>query len=301
MFRRLVALSALLLAACGSSSKKEEESEQPRLPAPMTSELPDGKAFVTSRESSFMEMLEELEETDVVYVGGTHANADHHLLQLRIIEHLAFRGRLHAIGMEMFQRPFQAALDDYVYGRINEEEMLARTECAQRWPHPVEPYRPVLAFARKNRLPVLALGVADEVREAMREGGRDGVPEAARQTLPAIDTTLYPAHRAHVRATHAGEADFDRFYLVRCLEEEVMADVIVTWFRTAPDDGQIIVLAGVDRIANRYGIPDRAHRRDGKSYRTVVPLAVVAEDLDRAKFAKTYADFVWLTPPTATD
>ncbi|MHC4134837.1 MAG: ChaN family lipoprotein [Planctomycetota bacterium] len=294
MFRRLAALSALLLAACGSTSKKEGASDRPRLPAPLASELPDGELYVTSRESSFMEMLEELEETDVVYIGETSANPDHHLLQLKVIEHLAYRGRLHAIGMEMFQRPFQPALDDYVYGRIDEAEMLARTECAQRWPYPFELYRPVLALARKNRISVRALSVEDEVREPMRKGGRDAVPEALRLTLPAIDTTLYPAHRAHLRATHASETDFDRFYLVRCLEEEVMADGVVTWFRTAPDDGQIVVLAGVDRIANRYGIPDRAHRRDGKSYRTVVPLAAAAEDLDREKFANTYADFVWL-------
>ena len=297
MFRRLVALSALLLAACGSSSEKEEESERPRLPAPMTSELPAGKVFVTSRESSFMGMLEELEETDVVYVGGTHANADHHLLQLRIIEHLAFRGRLHAIGMEMFQRPAQQALDDYVKGRIDETELAARREFASRWA-PYEPWRPILAFARKNRIPVRALGVEGEVYMQVLRGGLDAVPEAARMTLPAVDVTLFPEHRAHLRATHgAGEPDFDGFYLAECLREEVAADGIVRWFRTAPDDGQIVVLAGVERIVKGRGIPERAHRRNGRSYRTVVPIAASAEDFDEEKLAHTYADFLWFTPP----
>jgi uncharacterized iron-regulated protein len=245
-----------------------------------------------------MDMLAELEEADVVYVGAEDGNADHHLLQLRIIEHLAYRGRLHAIGMEMFQRPAQEALKEYVEGRIDEKEMLVRAEYAQRWPHAFEPYGPILAFARKHRLPVRALGVEHEIRMPMFNGGLDAVPEALRMALPAIDTTLYPAHRAHLLATWTGsEADFDRFYLVQCLDEEVMADGIVTWFLTAPDDAQIVVLAGVDRIANRYGIPARAHRRDGRSYRTVVPIAAAVDDLEREKLAKPYADFIWLTPP----
>jgi uncharacterized iron-regulated protein len=296
MLRRIAALSVLLLAACGSSSGKGTASDRPRLPAPMASDLPDGEVYVTSRESSFMEMLGELEDADVVYIGATHGNADHHLLQLRIIEHLAYRGRLHAIGMEMFQRSAQPALKEYIQGEIDEKEMLARAQYAQRWPHAFEPLAPVLAFARKNRLPIRALGVEYEIRVPMFNGGRDAVPEAVRMTLPAVDTTLYPAHRADLRATWTGsETDFERFYLVQCLDEEVMADGIVNWFRTAPDDAQIVVLAGVDRIANRYGIPARAHRRDGRSYRTVVPIAAALDDLEREKLAKPYADFIWLT------
>jgi uncharacterized iron-regulated protein len=296
MSRPLAVLTALLLAACGSTSKKEGESDAPRLPAPLASELPEGKLYRTSRESDFMDMLDELEQADVVYLGADHGNADHQLLQLRIIEHLVHRRRLHAIGMECFQRPFQQALKEYVEGGIDEQEMLARTGYAKRWAWPFEPYRPILAHARANRIPVRALAVEDEIRQPMLEGGLDAVPEALRRALPAVDLTLFPAHRVRWRTAYTGsDADFENFYLVRCLEEEVMADGIVNWFRTAPDDSQIVVLAGVDRIANRHGIPDRAHRRDGKSYLSVVPLAVAAADLDRRKLARAYADFVWLT------
>jgi len=296
MFRRLVALSALLLAACGSSSKKEAASDRPRLPAPITSELPDGKPYVTSRESSFMEMLEELEQADVVYIGADQGNPDHHLLQLRIIEHLAYRGRLHAIGMEVFQRPAQPALKQYVEGEIDEQEMLARTY-VERWPSG-DHYRPILAHARANRIPVRALSPNGRVLLQVLRGGLDAVPEAVRMTLPAVDVTLFPAHRARLRATYrAAEPDFEHFYLMQCLRDEVMADGIVKWFRTAPDDGQIVVLAGVERIVKGRGIPERAHRRNGRSYRTVVPIAASGEDFDVAKLAHTYADFIWFTPP----
>ena len=45
-------------------------------------------------------------------------------MELEIIKDLHRRGRNIAIGMEMFQRPFQKALDDYIEGKIDEREFL---------------------------------------------------------------------------------------------------------------------------------------------------------------------------------
>ena len=87
---------------------------------------------------------------------------------------------------------------------------------------------------------------------------------------------------------------------MHCLREEVIADGIVTWFRTAPDDSQIVVLTTVDRLSKEYGVPARAHRRNGRSYKTVVPLPGVPMDVDPSKLAHTFADFVWVIPPPAT-
>lgn len=299
----------LLLAACGSTEKKKEvEDEQPpKKPAPTRSELPDGRIYRTSRESNFEEMLEELAEADVVYIGETHTNRDHHRAQLLLIEHLHSRGRLHAIGMEMFQRPYQKVLDDYVFGRIGEEALIERSDYKKRWGYPFELYRPILEFAREYRIPVRALNVRDEIREPARKGGIDAVPEDLRRTLPAIDTEHYPEHKAFLRTVYddheefieePGDADFENFYLVQCMWEDVMADSIVQWFRTAPDDGQIVVLAGASHVAHRYGIPARAHHRNGKDYRVVVPLVAGEEGPEASVFAHSYADWVWVTRPS---
>jgi uncharacterized iron-regulated protein len=138
----------------------------------------------------------------------------------------------------------------------------------------------------------------------VREGGLDALPFELRETLPAIDVEHYPEHRAFIRKSYDdhkeflkdyGDEDFEHFYLVQCLWEEVMADEIVRWFRTAPDDAQIVVLAGGGHVANRYGIPERVHRRNGKEYKIVLPVAAGEEGVAPGQLAESYADFVWIT------
>ena len=59
----------------------------------------------------------------VVLVAETHDRYDHHLTQLEIIRRLhALNPRL-AIGMEIFQQPYQAVLDDYIEGRLDEQAL----------------------------------------------------------------------------------------------------------------------------------------------------------------------------------
>jgi len=301
----LPGLLVLFLAACNSPAKQADtraaEEPAPR-EARFESYLPAGELFKTSRKSSFDDMVEELAEADIVYVGETHTDKEHHLLQLRVIEALWERGRLHAIGMEMFQRRFQPFLVDYVEGRIDEEEFLEKTEYEKRWGYPIELYRPILAFARRKKLPLIALNVENEIRSGVREGGVESLSDEERATLPALDTTNQD-HRAFLRESYKrhlppgkepDEEKFERFYLIMCLWDDVMADSIVRWFRTAPDDAQMVVLAGSGHLANRYGIPGRTHTRNGRTHRVVVPLTT--GEPEQSVFAQRYADFVWLVP-----
>jgi uncharacterized iron-regulated protein len=290
---------AFAVAACGSTKPAAAPMETGNPPL-AAGTLPPGTLKRTARDVAFEKMIDDLAKADVVYVGETHTDAGHHALQRRVLEHLWTRGRLHAVGMEMFQRPFQPALDDYVFGRIDEEEMLRRTDYAKRWGFPFDLYRGILEFAREKRLPVIALNVEDEIRKEVRASGLDGLSDEQRRSLPALDTSnaehrayLEGVYRAHLPKDAPMDAEkFERFYLVMCLWDGVMADGVVRWFRSAPPDGQILVLAGSGHIANRYGIPGRAFARNGKPYRTLVPVT----DGDREVFAEAYADFVWVMP-----
>ncbi|MFQ5844748.1 MAG: ChaN family lipoprotein [Planctomycetota bacterium] len=316
-------LCCALAAACSSTQTEPPGTPPPppvRHPPPLQPQEGRDEIHRTSRETSFQEMVAELARVDVVYVGATHDNAEHHRIQLRILEEMFDRKRLHGIGMEMFQRRFQPALDDYVGGRIDEAELLERTEYRKRWGFDFALYRPILEFARRWRIPIIALNVENEIRRKVSQGGLVAVPDEPRKDLPAIYTDD-PAHRAFVwdiflkmhqdisekdpKLKDLGEAArqrelerrFGNFYLVMCLWDDVMADGVFRWFRTAPRDGQLVVLAGSGHLANRYGIPGRAHRRNGRPHAIVIPVAVGEDPPSAEKFARRYADFVWLTGP----
>src|SRR5262245_40062024 len=49
----------------------------------------------------------------VVCVGEEHKNPHHHWVELEVARHLLKKWPHAALGMEMFQRPFQGVLDDF--------------------------------------------------------------------------------------------------------------------------------------------------------------------------------------------
>jgi len=279
------ALSALFLLAACSSSKKKDEVEpvkeapsEPAIVAPITGDIPEGEIIRTSRETEFTEMAEELAEADVIYIGATRENADHHLIQLRVIEHLFAYGRLHAIGLEDFPRAMQASLDDYVvHHRSDELEGQG-------------PHADIFAFARLQRLPVIALGVERELLDAVvKSGDLEGLTLEQRMTLPALHLDS-PGRRTAIAAAWEGEeSGFERFFRETSVKEAVMADTIEHWYRTAPEGAQIAVLAGKSHVARRL-LSNLVQSRIGKEQATVLPLAAPKA----ANLAKSYADFVWV-------
>jgi len=71
---------------------------------------------------TFPNVMEHVAGKKILYVGETHDQFSHHVMELEAIKYLHRSGRRVAIGMEMFQRPFQKALDDYIEGRIDERQ-----------------------------------------------------------------------------------------------------------------------------------------------------------------------------------
>jgi len=73
------------------------------------------------------DIFPELMKSRIVFVGENHARFAHHINQLDIIRKLHKAGAKIGVGMEMFQKPYQKAVDDYLAGRIDEAEFLKQT------------------------------------------------------------------------------------------------------------------------------------------------------------------------------
>ena len=95
-------------------------------------------------------LVTKLTDRRVIFVGESHDRYEDHLNQLAVIRGLHEQDVDLAIGMEMFQQPFQPALDAYIAGEINEEEMLRRTDYFERWRFDYRLYRPILRYAREQ-------------------------------------------------------------------------------------------------------------------------------------------------------
>ncbi|HEY5947872.1 MAG TPA: ChaN family lipoprotein [Kofleriaceae bacterium] len=213
----------------------------------------------------------------VVCVGEDHPNPHHHWFQLETVKHLSAHKPL-ALGMEMFQRPFQAVLDDFAAKRIDEAALLSRSGYEERWSYDWGFYAPTINAAVAAGATLLALNTPRELtKKVVRQGLESLTPDEKKQ-LP--DLVLDDkAHRAwfddtmnemggagaHTHSSQAADdkADKDKpadkpksepseapampsadqIYTAQVMWDETMADGAAKWAKSSPQ-GLLVLLAG---------------------------------------------------------
>lgn len=205
----------------------------------------------------FDQMIEQLLENSAVLIGEQHTRMDHHLTQLAILKAMHQRHPNLAVGVEWFQQPFQPVLDAFIAGRINEVEMLRQTEYYERWRYDYRLYRPIMAYARQHRIPVIALNAPVELTSQIGEQGLASLSEAQRQQLPAVIHPPSEAYRQQLQAIfahhHLPANRIEHFITVQRVWDETMAANSVKYLNAHPES-KMIVMAGVGHIAHDDGI-----------------------------------------------
>ena len=238
------------------------------------------------------DVIESAAAKKIVYVGEYHDRFSNHSIQLQIIRALQSRNARFAIGMEMFQRPFQKTLDDYISGVIDEREFLNRSEYFKRWGFDYNLYKPVLDFARQAGVPVIALNLRKEITEKVSKEGMDALTDEERKDLPRETDFSDEDYRHRIRQAfdqhkNAESKSFDFFLQAQVLWDETMAESIDEYFKKNPDH-QMAVIAGGGHLAYGSGIPKRTFRRNGLSY------TIILNDGD---IERNIADFIIFPQP----
>jgi uncharacterized iron-regulated protein len=233
----------------------------------------------TAAQSACSEILANLASAQVVYLGETHDNAADHQGQLDIIQALYEKNPRIAIALEMFQRPAQPLLDQYLAGTLTETQLQQQGEYDQRWGFPWEYYAPILRFAKAQQIPLIALNVPTEITRKVANAGLESLTSADRQWVPPDSEirTDNAAYREMIQVVydeiHQGRSvssNFDRFFLAQVLWDETMAQGVADFLQAQPDR-QVIVLVGDGHVVYGYGIPSRVARRvAGIAQRSVV-------------------------------
>ncbi|MGI0484768.1 ChaN family lipoprotein [Pantanalinema rosaneae CENA516] len=214
-------------------------------------------------------VLQQLAQVNVIYLGEVHDRAADHQAQLEIIQALHQQRPQIAIGMEMFQRPYQSILDQYLAGQLTEAELRTLSQYDQRWGFDWEFYAPILRFAKAQGLPVIALNTPSEITRKVSRSGLESLTPAEQQLIPPRSDLLVgpEAYRQRLQQfftdihQHAGHSfNFEHFFLAQVIWDETMAEQIAKTLQSSPDT-LMVVLAGQGHIAYGYGIPDRVARR----------------------------------------
>ena len=256
--------------------------------------LADTLGVEIPRITDIYRVIEKVADKDIIYVGEAHDRLEHHRVQLQVIMALYKKYKKIAIGMEMFQHPFQQTLDDYTTGEIDEKTFLKKSEYFQRWGFDYNLYREILLFAREYKIPVIALNIKKEIISKVSREGMQSLTDEELKEVPEYFDLSDMDYRERLRGffeqhTRAMEKNFDFFYQSQVLWDESMSHNLNAFMKKNPDY-KIIVLTGVGHMAYGSGIPKRTFRRNGKEYAVILNTGDIEKDV---------ADFVLFPAPVA--
>ncbi|MEM9162227.1 MAG: ChaN family lipoprotein [Cyanobacteria bacterium P01_F01_bin.4] len=260
------------------------------------------------------QVLDDLAQADVVYLGESHDQPDDHLMQRLLIDvlynrHLAAQTvgegvKRFAIALEMFQSPFQPLLDQYVAGEISEADLREQSEYDTRWGFPWEYYAPILRFARAHQIPLLALNAPVEVTNQVARKGLESLSEQQQQWVPSELDLAEPQYEQllqrfyqEIHVNHSNSSDFERFFLIQTLWDETMAAGIAEFLKLH-QGAQVVVLSGQGHIVYDFGIPNRVARQLGAQPLAQRTVLLTPEPDDFALETNLpLADYLWFSLP----
>lgn len=244
-----------------------------------------------------------------VCVGEQHDDAAHHAVQKQVLDGLieqAERGGVQlALGMEMFRRHMQPALNAYGTGEIDSDELRRATNWDRTWGFDFSMYRPMLETARAHGVRIIGLNAPRSLTRAIARHGLASLPAEVRDSLPALrlddadhkkffwavmgfdaKPAPMPSHGQH--GGHHGHHRMkpENFYAAQVVWDETMAEGVSSWLAD-PAKRQMLVVAG-NGHCHRTAIPNRAARRARGKRMLSVLLQSSGDDLP----PHTQSDFV---------
>jgi uncharacterized iron-regulated protein len=196
----------------------------------------------------------------VVLLGEEHDRMEDHRWEAASLAYFAhMRPRL-VLGLEMFPRSKQAALDRFVAGGVSEADFLQQTDWAHVWGFDPALYMPIFRFARDHGIRMLALNVDGALVHRVAKAGWADVPASAREGVgdPAPPAAAYRAGLEQEMQGHAGmhmsKAGLQHFIDAQLLWDRAMAERIATQ-RAAQPGRLVVAMMGEGHLEHRNGVP----------------------------------------------
>jgi uncharacterized iron-regulated protein len=263
----------------------------------------------SGRQVSEAAMLDQMAHADLVFVGEQHDDPATHRLELRLLQGLHARlGSRLTLGMEMWERDEQSALDAYSAGTTTEAMFL---KSSRPWPNYQTDYRPLVEYAKAQHIPVAATNAPQAIVSAVGKTGLTALASAPPDQVASLIQAPHDDYWQRFQATmqamggaHGGmtmdDATIQRFYEAQVVRDETMAESIVNRLGTSSgDDPSPVVLHinGQFHSDNGGGIPKRVLWR--RPMTRIVIVSVIPVDHLPASLTpeqRRLADYVIFVP-----
>jgi uncharacterized iron-regulated protein len=266
-----MAFGLFFLTSCGPAGKQVMGDPQNPYPLPSPPRIGQIVHLPTGVTVSAEQMFTQAGNARIVYFGETHDNPASHRFELQLLQALAeLHPERQALGLEMFTRAQQPAVDRWVAGELDEKAFLKESRWFENWGMDFAYYRDLLNFAREKRIPVVALNAEKGLVGTIREKPPEQLSVAEQARLPELDlndpyqhgmvTAIFSDH------SHKGMG-LGGFIRVQTLWDETMAESAVRYLESPSGQGMhLLVIAGGNHVSHGFGIPRRVFRRLPASY-----------------------------------
>jgi uncharacterized iron-regulated protein len=224
-------LACLALAACAHSP-----------PDSLAGRVWDARA---ERYVAPEQLFERAAKARHVLLGETHDNAEHHRLQLRVLEALAARGETRVLAMEQLDSDRQPAIDAARAAGVDAERLADAAQFERKgWNWPL--YKPLVEFALAHGWPLAAANLS-------RSDARAVVAHPARSRLPAPAPELLAALERDIVEGHCGAAP-PAARLAGMVEAQRARDARIAEVLAAPRTATVLI-AGIGHVRRDRGVP----------------------------------------------
>ena len=138
------------------------------------------------KEVSYEKMIKTVSATDVVFFGEIHNCVISHWMELKVLETLAETNKKLKVGMEMLEADNQLIIDEYTSSTISSDRF--EEEC-RLWPNYSTDYEPLVYYAKRHHLPLIATNVPRRYASVVKEKGLaflDSLSADAKRYLPKL-------------------------------------------------------------------------------------------------------------------
>jgi uncharacterized iron-regulated protein len=249
------------------------------------------KGFLYDLEDSFDLLM----DYGVIFIGEEHGSRVSHHAELAILEGLAERDSNLVLALEMFERDVQDILDAYLNREISEKKFLKQS---RPWPNYSKDYRPLIEFAKKQGMPVIAANVPRRAAAAVAMASQVS-PDVMGEDRRYLPKTVHLKSKEYYERFASSVEEMPHFapmkgmkvdglYKAQVLKDSVMAASVDPFL-----DRRTLFCCGHFHSDYHLGIPYQLQKNHPKLKIAVIAMASSVEKLlmkDRSKVA----DFIWI-------
>ncbi|NDK55112.1 ChaN family lipoprotein [Pontibacter fetidus] len=271
----------------------------------MAQDKPAYQLFTANgKDVKYSKMLDELKKADVVLFGEQHNDPIAHWLQLEVAKDLhKAHGQKLSIGAEMFEADVQLVLDEYLSGKVAENNF---EQESRPWNNYKTDYKPVVTFTKEAGIPFIATNVPRRYAAIVAAGSLKALdnvsPDAKKFMAPlpiVVDMNLpgYKNMLAMFGSSTHGNTKGENIVQAQALKDATMAHFIL---RQLAKQNKVLHLNGSYHSDNYEGIGWYLKQKQ-PNLKIATITTVTQESLEKLTDEnKKKADFILVVPASMT-